>query len=207
MTQLAMPKPTTKTSKAERPTRKKPTRKKPTRKKATPPPPPEPKPEGFEAQQATFTPQKLIEVEKMGKYFEASGLTPMAGRVFALLMLAEPPYLEFFNIQEALQASKSAISTAIKILHQQQRLIDYRTFPGDRKRYFYVDFGNWMRITRERIASTAQFKQVLERVLELRDPERDVDFDDGVRRMVHFYEFLDERLRAAMSEWEQTHAA
>ena len=175
--------------------------------KTTPPPPkPDPKPEGFEAQRATFTPQQLIEVERMGKYFESSGLTPMAGRVFALLMLAEPPYLEFFNIQEALQASKSAISTAIKILHQQQRLIDYRTFPGDRKRYFYVDFDNWMRVTRERIAATAQFKQVLERVLSLRDPERDVAFDDDVRRMVHFYEFLDERLRAAMAEWEKRSA-
>ncbi len=143
----------------------------------------------------------------MGQLFERSGLTPMAGRVFALLMLAEPPYLEFFAIQNALQASKSAVSNAISMLHQQRGLVSYRTFPGDRKRYFYVDFDSLMKDTRKQIAATSQTKQLFEQILKLRTGDQDEAFDAKLQTMVDFFEHLDEGLLEVMSAWDNEQRA
>ncbi|MBL7776380.1 MAG: hypothetical protein JNK89_10290 [Saprospiraceae bacterium] len=52
-------------------------------------------------------------VERMGVFFERSGFAPMTGRVFAYLLVCDPPHKDFFAIQEFLQASKSAVSNAL----------------------------------------------------------------------------------------------
>jgi len=51
---------------------------------------------------------KGILVEKMGVHFEQSGFSPMTGRVFAYLLLAEPAQKDFNEIPNFLDVSKSA---------------------------------------------------------------------------------------------------
>ena len=140
----------------------------------------------------------------MARPLEASGLPPMASRVFGLLLLAEPPYLDFFAIAEALGASRSAISNALKTLGARRGLVDYRTFPGNRRRYFYIDFERWMSVTKERVAATGEFGEVLERVLALRDPKRDRAFDAELHAMRSFYRQLTRQLRDALAAWPPT---
>ncbi len=62
-------------------------------------------------------------------------LSPLASRIYALLILSSYDGLTFEEIREIIQASKSSISVNINLLTQ----LDYLTFytkPGDRKRYF-----------------------------------------------------------------------
>jgi len=158
------------------------------------------------ARVAEFTPRQLLDVEEFGRVFEQTGLAPMPARLFALLLIADPPYMEFFAIKEALQASKSAISNAIKELHEQKQLLSYRTFPGDRKRYFYVDFDKWHAAARKAVAATTKIETLLEQVKSKR-PAGQVEFSRKLDNMIGFYQHLDEGLKKLMTEWTSKQAA
>jgi DNA-binding transcriptional ArsR family regulator len=56
-------------------------------------------------------------VEELGIQFELEGGTPrMVGRVFGWLLVCEPPEQSAAELAERLQASKSSISTATRVL-------------------------------------------------------------------------------------------
>ena len=82
--------------------------------------------------------QLAEKVEKIGIMIEQMGQPPIPGRIIAYLMLSEPPYRDFYGIQEFLKASKSSVSTALNQL-MQAGVVNYITFSGDRKRYFQID--------------------------------------------------------------------
>src|ERR1044071_9320383 len=91
------------------------------------------------ASAATKKTDSLAEkVEKMGVMIEQMGHAPVPGRIVSYLMLSEPPYRGFYEIQEFLKASKSSISTALNQL-MQAGVVNYITFSGDRKRYFQIN--------------------------------------------------------------------
>ena len=131
-------------------------------------------------------------VERMGVFFERAGWTPLHGRVFAYLMIADPGQQDFVAIQEFLMASKSAISTAIKFL-MDTKLVTYTTLPGDRKRYFMIDQPGWYRVIEERTRSAARFTELLELAVATRG-ERDDDLNDFLLKVQNFYGELDEAL-------------
>ena len=82
--------------------------------------------------------QLAEKVEKIGIMIEQMGHAPVPGRIVAYLMLSEPPYRDFYEIQEFLKASKSTISTALNQL-MQAGVVNYITFSGDRRRYFQIN--------------------------------------------------------------------
>lgn len=81
--------------------------------------------------------QKML-IEDIGISLEARlGLSPLASRIYALLILSDSLGLTFEGIREAIPASKSSISVNINVLIQ-LKYIDYYTKPGNRRRYFKV---------------------------------------------------------------------
>lgn len=76
-------------------------------------------------------------VETLGRINEHDGMQPVAGRIYALLMVMDKENFTFDEIVEELNISKSSASIAIKML-QIRGLIEYFTLPGDRKRYFRI---------------------------------------------------------------------
>ncbi|GLR19473.1 GbsR/MarR family transcriptional regulator [Portibacter lacus] len=114
-------------------------------------------------------------VEKMGIHFEQSGLTPLHGRVFAYLLLAEPSHKDFFEIQEFLKASKSAISNAIKFLLDKE-MITYITFSGDRRRYFKVNLKGWKAKMKKDILAMSTMISMLGEVLSHKNVDKEPEF-------------------------------
>ena len=141
-------------------------------------------------------------VERMGVLFEQSGYTPMHGRVFAYLLLAEPPHQDFYTIQEFLKASKSAISNALKFLTK-EGIVEYITFSGDRKRYFKVDVRGWLENTKERIRQATDLKVLIADVLEIRKDTRYLAFNDELQDVVNFHNELAEVLKAMAARWDE----
>lgn len=141
-------------------------------------------------------------VEQMGVFFEQSGLTPMHGRVFAYLLLSEPPHKDFFEIQDFLKASKSAISNALKFL-MDRNLVKYITFSGDRKRYFQVDTEGWMKQTKMEIRQAATLKDLIGDVLEARTDSKFLNFNEALEKMVNFHEELIEVLDNFIADWSK----
>lgn len=141
-------------------------------------------------------------VEEMGIFFEKQGLTPMHGRVFAYLLLAEPPQKDFYEIQEFLKASKSAISNALKYL-MNEGMVDYITFSGDRRRYFRVNHKTWLEMYKARIRGLSTFRNLLDEVLNERNDSRHLDFNDKLKAMLDFQTHIANGIEYLITEWEK----
>ena len=75
-------------------------------------------------------------VEELGMLLEKNiKLSPLASRIYSLLILSSSEGLTFEEIRILIQASKSSISVNINVLLQLD-YINYYTKTGNRKRYF-----------------------------------------------------------------------
>lgn len=75
-------------------------------------------------------------IEKIGLNLETKlKLSPLASRIYTLLILSAYDGLTFEEIRQTIQASKSATSVNINVLTQLDYVVSY-TKPGERKRYF-----------------------------------------------------------------------
>ena len=74
-------------------------------------------------------------VEEMGQFLASLGMTPMAGRMWGWLLIADPPEQTAAEIAEALHASRGAISGTARLLAT-SGLIRRTTRRGDRREYF-----------------------------------------------------------------------
>lgn len=77
-------------------------------------------------------------IEELGLNMEEQlKVTPLAARIYALLVLSPQEGLAFDEIKTIIQASKSSISTNLKVLTQ-LKYVEYYTKSGIRKRYFKI---------------------------------------------------------------------
>ncbi|QHI39290.1 hypothetical protein IMCC3317_47000 [Kordia antarctica] len=75
-------------------------------------------------------------IETIGLAIEEQlNLSPLASRIYALLILSSYDGLTFEEIREVIQASKSSTSVNVNVLSQ-LNYVTFYTKPGDRKRYF-----------------------------------------------------------------------
>lgn len=74
-------------------------------------------------------------VEHIGRQNEKEGYQPVTGRILGLLMVMDKEEYTFEEIVEEMKISKSSASNALKNL-EILGVIEYITYPGDRKRYF-----------------------------------------------------------------------
>lgn len=142
-------------------------------------------------------------VEDMGVVFEQVGRTPMAGRVFAFLLLAEPHYQSFDSIIEFLGASKSAISNALTHL-QQDGSVNYMTFSGDRKRYFKINTSNWLKQLMDSAKNLSMFNGMLKGVYDYRKRNASGEFNKELLKLLEFQDYLSNRVDHAIADWESS---
>ena len=92
--------------------------------------------------------EKCKLVEELGLNVEEKhNLPPLAGRIYAFMILSNVEGHTFEDIIEITCASKSSVSTNLNLLVQ-LKFIEYFTKTGDRKRYFRTK-KNYLRITLE----------------------------------------------------------
>ena len=130
-----------------------------------------------------MTPGESRFVEEMGRYLGALGMTPMAGRMWGWLLIADREEQTAGEMAEALQASRGAISGTARILAG-AGLIRRSTRRGDRKEYFSAPpealesllksggriYSDLQQITERGLASIADRPpQARERLEEMRD--------------------------------------
>ena len=74
-------------------------------------------------------------IELIGRNSERDVFQPVAARIMALLMVMDKEEYTFDEIVEEMKISKSSASTALRNL-ELRGVVEYVTYPGDRKRYF-----------------------------------------------------------------------
>jgi len=145
--------------------------------------------------------EKKQKVEELGIVFEKLGRTPMASRVLAHLLLAEPPQQSFDMIKESLSASKSAISVALNSL-QQESCVKYITFSGDRKRYFLVDGNGWLENTITITNNLTKLNHLLEDIKEVRKDSKYKEFNNEIKQVLDFQRYITEQIDKNIKNWK-----
>jgi DNA-binding transcriptional regulator GbsR (MarR family) len=109
-------------------------------------------------------------VEETGKVFEKFGLTPMQGRIVACFTISDPPEKTFDELVDYFKASKSSVSNSLNFLLQ-NKLIDYKTFASDRKRYFFLTDSFFRVYFRKVLDNVSELKEYAYRTVSMRTPE------------------------------------
>jgi DNA-binding transcriptional regulator GbsR (MarR family) len=140
------------------------------------------------------------QVEKIGVVCDKDGFPPLAGRLLGFLMLAEPPHKTFDEITEFLQASKSAVSNTLKFLETQE-MIEYITFPGDRKRYFRMRVTEWHQVILSKMDWLRMMQNQVAQVLKIRSDQY-TEFNEGLQNMHELYEIFIEEMPLVVEKWK-----
>ncbi len=137
-------------------------------------------------------------VDATGAWWAKSyGLPPMTGRVFAWLLVCDPPEQTAAHLAEALDASKGSISTATGALVR-AHLVDRLHIRGERADRFRVRADAWDEQVRDQGAAQARaiIAQGLEALAEAPASRR-----ERLETLDTFYAWWEERIPSLWEEW------
>jgi DNA-binding MarR family transcriptional regulator len=145
------------------------------------------------------TDAELSFADEFGRFFARQyGMAPMTGRVAGWLLICDPPAQTAAEIAEALQASRSAVGTAVDLLEENAFARRTRA-PGERADRISIDPA----AGEKGLDSPAEYAAY--RALATRGCEVLADARPARRRrlleLAAFHDFLIERLPALAAEW------
>ena len=110
------------------------------------------------------TPELSQFIENMGLHYEDYGVPRIGGRILGLLLVSPRP-ISSEEMAEALQVSRSSISTNLKTL-QMSELVEKVSLPGERVDYYVFSPEGWQRALEMRLASILDLKELAEQGLD-----------------------------------------
>jgi DNA-binding transcriptional regulator GbsR (MarR family) len=146
-----------------------------------------------------MTDQEAELVEQMGQMLAASGLPRVAGRIWAYLLICEPPQQSAADLAESLHASRGAISGGVRIL-ETAGLVRRTSRRGDRKEYFHVPPGSIVSVLNARLPVTTAWRRMAEHGLELladRTPEQRA----RMQELRDVYAFMEQELPSMLERF------
>jgi len=146
----------------------------------------------------------LAMVEKMGVAAEKDGYPPAAARILSLLLIADPPYQTFDELQQTLNLSKSAVSNGLSLL-QLRCLVEYFTVTGDRKRYFRIQKTAWYEFMKTIVRTQRPFTiQVIPEALAFRS-KKYPETNEILLEAKEFTDYMFGKMEEALNDWENKH--
>lgn len=137
------------------------------------------------------------QIEETGKVFEKFDLTPMQGRILSYFLKSDKPEITFDELVKYFQASKSTISNSLNYMLQ-NRIIDYKTFSTDRKRYFFITESFFVVYFENVLNNVGELKDHVFRTVSMRSPEYP-DVSEKILRWIEnanaFQETIENTLR------------
>jgi len=139
-------------------------------------------------------------IEEMAITLETRGFPRMAGRVLAWLMVCKPEHQSMPDLVEALDASKSSISTATRMLIQFD-LIKRVSIRGERKDYYVIRESLWNNPMREAQEKVKSFRMIAEQGLQLLKNEPNVR-TETLKEMKEVYDFWEKQFPLLQEKWD-----
>lgn len=140
-------------------------------------------------------------IEETALIYEGMGLTRMAGRIHGYLMVSDEEVVSFDELTQALQASKSAISTNLKALVA-VKFIKPITLPGDRKTYYSLSPEiNWSETIRQKMQQMALIKNHFSKGLQLRMNKTDKP-SQWLAQAIDFNTWMLNEFPKILNSWE-----
>jgi DNA-binding transcriptional regulator GbsR (MarR family) len=108
-------------------------------------------------------------VNRMGHSAETDGMSPIAGRLFALLLLSDHP-LSLDELADQLEVSKASVSTDARRLLERQ-IVERVSVPGDRRDYYQLAPDFFAQVIRSRVE---RWRRIHELIGSIRDASTDL---------------------------------
>jgi len=141
-------------------------------------------------------------IEQFGHFFESIGAFPrIAGRIFAYLLICDPPYQTAKQLVERLSISKSSVSNMIKLLIR-AKLIEQVSFPGQRERHYYVKEKCFETLLSNEVKALSNVRAILsdgKSVLEGKSPE----LLGRIEEMDRMYGFLEIEMPELIKKYQK----
>ena len=115
-------------------------------------------------------------IENMGLHYQDYGLSRISGRILGLLLVTPQP-ISSEEMAEALQVSRSSVSTNLRTLLM-AGLVEKVSLPGNRVDFFILTSGLWQKALEMRMAAIMPLRMIAEQALESlknEHPARDRD--------------------------------
>jgi len=113
-----------------------------------------------------ITKQKEL-IEYIGRSSEKDGIQPVAARIMGLLMVMDKEEYTFDEILMEMKISKGTVSTALKNL-QLRGIVEYITYPNDRRRYFRFISRDMNTIIEEAQKKIREQADIIDRIVSLK---------------------------------------
>lgn len=146
------------------------------------------------------TEAELDFTDAVAGFFAREGMPLIPGRVIGWLLISDPPEQTAAQLAEALQVSRSSISSATRMLTP-SGLVEGVRKRGDRQEYFRIAADGWSRMLMRRWELTTAFHRLTERGLDVladATPER----RERLHNVHELYGFLGRELPALLRRWE-----
>ena len=139
-------------------------------------------------------------VEEVALHFERAGLSRSAGRILGWLLICDPPQQTMTDLVDALQISKSSVSTATRTL-MQIGLIQRISLPGIRQDFYRMTEGVWQNSIREQYSQVKEIRKLAERGITLL-ADQPVEQRERLRGMRDLYAFMEIEIPRLLEHWE-----
>jgi DNA-binding transcriptional regulator GbsR (MarR family) len=137
-------------------------------------------------------------LEELGAFFAAHGMSPIAGRLFAHLLVCDPPEQSFEQLCKALGASRASISMMTRMLMQLGLL---ERLPGRARSLRYrLHVDAWTRLLEDDLRSATRLKELAQSGLRLLPRKRS---RHRLSEMQAFYAFLEEKTALMLTKWKE----
>jgi hypothetical protein len=131
-------------------------------------------------------------------FFAAHGLSPIAGRLLAHLLVCDPPEQSFEMLCEAASASRASISTTTRLLAQLGLL---ERVPGRRRSFRYrLHSDAWTRLLEDDLRSAVRLRELATSGFALVKRGRS---RRRLEAMQAFYAFLETGTARLLATWQE----
>lgn len=137
-------------------------------------------------------------IENMGLHYQDYGFSRIGGRIIGLLLVTPRP-VSSEEMAEALQVSRSSISTNLRTLLMAD-MVEKVSLPGDRLDYYLLAEDPWQKALEMRLAAVLPLKEVAEEGLQgLNDqhPAR-----ERLEEMIVWVDLVEEMVSRLRQEWQ-----
>ena len=139
-------------------------------------------------------------VDRMGHAAETEGLSPIAGRLFATLLLSDEPR-SLDELARTLGVSKASVSTDARRLFE-RGVVERVTLPGDRRDYYELAPDFFAATIRSRVDRWRRVQQLVGQIR-----EQDTELSPVVRARFEsideIHSVVVERIESALASWER----
>lgn len=138
-------------------------------------------------------------IERVGLFLENNNFPRMAGRILGWLLICDPPLQDMPALAEALQASKSSMSTMTRMLIQ-FGLVERISIPGERRDYYRIKEDVWFRTIEARMNEYTALRQIAEEGLAV-IAAAPAGRKQRLREMAEMAAFFEQRMPQLLEEW------